>query len=163
MVRIDTDIVNSFVEPSLRIIEQVAPKIGRLGVGEVYIAQKKVSTYDITMSSMVTMSSKVLGNLEGRVLLSLSVDMAIEIAEEMIGSAVDSFDAQAQKAIVELMGMIVGNASVELTNLNHDIKTAPVIFSYGTHERIGSDTCPFPVTVPLQSKTGTLELDLAFY
>ncbi len=157
MFRLDAELVNTFVQPSLEIIEEVVPKLGRLKLGEVYIKEMKVSNYDITLSTMFS------GHLDGRVLLSLPVDLAIEIAEGLRQTAVDSFDSEAQTAVVELMGMIVGNAGLELSDLHYNVKMTPVIFSYGTREHIGSEDCPCPVTVPLLSNMGTLELDLAFY
>lgn len=157
MLKLSADIVNAFVEPCIKIIEQIIPKSGRLELGEVYIEESKISPFEVSISSMVS------GDLEGKVVLSLSTDTALEMAEQMMGSMVDSLDSDAQSAISELMTMIVGNASAELSKIKHNIKMAPVSFSYGAREPIGSHECPYPVTVPIKSNLGTFELDLAFY
>jgi len=157
MFRLNAELVNSIVKPSLEVIEELAPKLGQLAIGEVYIKEMKVSNYDITLSSMFS------GHLDGRVLLSLPVNLAIEIAEGVRRCAVDSFDSKAQTAVVELMGMIIVNAGMALGDLHYKVTMTPVIFSYGTREHIGSDDCPCPLTVPFISAMGTLELDLAFY
>jgi len=50
-----------------------------------------------------------------------------------------------------------------LAKLEYDIKRSPVSFSYGNLEPIGTTECPYPITIPLITELGTLELDLAFY
>ena len=157
MLKLSADIVNAFVVPCIKIFEQIIPKSGQMEIGDVYIEKAKISPFEVSISSMVS------GDLEGRVVLSLSTDIALEIAEQMMGEMVDSLDSEAQSAISELMTMIVGNASAELSKIQHDIKMAPVAFSYGNREHIGSHECPYPVSVPIISDIGTFELDLAFY
>ena len=157
MLKLEAETVNAFIEPCISVFEMLTPKVGRMVVGAVYVEAMKVSNYDVSMSCMIS------GSLEGKVVLSMKSDVALEIAEDMVGEAVDSLDDDAQSAIKELMTMVVGNAAVELGKTNLDINIAPVTFSYGFQEHIGNPSCPYPVTVPLLCDLGTVEIDLAFY
>jgi len=157
MLKLSAHTVNAFIEPCLNVLEMLTPKVGQVVVGAVYIEAMKVSNYDVSMSCMIS------GDLEGKVVISMKTDVALEIAEDMMGEAVDSLDNDAQSAIKEMMTMVVGNAAVELGKEELEIEIAPVTFSYGYQEHISSPSCPYPVTVPLLCDLGTVELDLAFY
>jgi len=157
MLKLSSEIVNAFLDPCISVFEQVISTSGTLEVNDTYINKLKVSPYEVSVSSMVS------GDLDGKIVLSVSTEMAMEIAEQMMGEMINSLNSDAQSAITELVTMIVGNASVKLSKLNHNIKMAPVEFSYGSHVEIGSVECPYPVSISIKSDLGIFELDLAFY
>jgi len=151
------DVVNAFVEPCLSILEELAPKTAPIHLGDPRMEALKVSDCEVNLISMVS------GDLEAKVVFGLSTDMAMEVAEQMMNIQVDSLDSVAQSAITELVNIIIGKTSMALAELAYETTVSPVSFSYGNLEPIGTTECPHPVTIPLITALGTLELDLAFY
>ncbi|MDH3326090.1 MAG: chemotaxis protein CheX [Gammaproteobacteria bacterium] len=158
MIKLNAQTVNTFVESSINVFSQFSLDTDQpLSLGNVYMEKLKLSQYEVEIYSLLS------GDYEGRVLLGMSVDSAIEIAERMTGAAVDTFDEDAQSALSELMNLILGSALHELEKNKKNVKMSPVKLKYGGSEPIGTLQCPYPVTVPIYTQVGNMELDIAFY
>lgn len=67
------------------------------------------STYDVSASIGLT------GSAKGTIVLSFSKKIAIEILSRMVGETVTEFDQSVCDAVGEMVNIIAGSASAELT------------------------------------------------
>lgn len=144
-----------FVDPfvragfsALEMLIQGQPQKGNLSIkGEKFEAPQ------------VTIMTGVNGDIEGTVLLGMSLDTAQEIAAAMIGLPVPAMDDMAWSAISELGNIITGNAVQLLYDAGYrcDITPPSVLFGSGTQI---STNIPVLV-VPVNTRLGALEINVS--
>lgn len=114
----NVEYINPFIEASTGIINQTTgmePTLGKTYVKTVIENQNGIVVY-IGLSGMIN----------GSVCIELSVNTACRIASAMMGGfPVESLDEMATSAVAELGNMILGNASILLSNRNINVDITP--------------------------------------
>lgn len=124
MAEVSVDYINPFLESAINIINRTTGKT--LTIGKPYIRKTEFQKTNIMIIIGVT------GQMKGQVILSLPIENACSIASAMMmGMPVPELDDMSLSAISELGNMIMGNASVILSNNGVGIDITPPTLARG--------------------------------
>lgn len=138
-------------------IREIVPQDAVFKIGKFHITDEMRSSYDVSVVSTIT------GDILGKVLLSMQTNVALELAEAMMGRAVDSFETEAQSAVQELMNMVAGNALISLADEGMHVIFSPPVLYYSQRASTVTDDCPIAITLPLYTGGGEIEMNVAVH
>lgn len=146
--------INPFIEACRSVLKQVVAVEAQLG--KIYV---KTSPYT---GEAVVIIVGLTGDLKGQAVLSLSSDVAKEIASTMMGGMpVDELNDISRSAISELGNMILGTAASLLSQKKISIDITPPTMLTGERLLISSDKMT-TVCIPLTWDTSKMiELDIS--
>jgi len=124
-LRIDANLVNPFFEAFYEHLRQIVPEDVTFQLGDFHLRNDPNTTLDINVTCNMT------GKFTARIVMSMDTRVALEIAEVMFGSAVDSFESEAQSAVTELMNIIIGNSFAKLGVSTQELHLTPTMLTYG--------------------------------
>jgi len=114
----NVEYINPFIEASINVINKMtgfSPKLGK-----VYIKKTPYKGDHLIILIGLT------GNIQGTVVISLSVETARKIASAMMGGCeIIQLDELAKSAIGELCNMILGNTAMKFSEKNIHIDITP--------------------------------------
>ena len=144
--------INPFVEAAFNILKEVLQS--DISRGELYL--KATSQPVLGVAAIIGLS----GDVEGRVLLDMSLDTAQSIATTMNSDELDGFDELAKATIAELANMITGQAVTKLHDLGYNFDLSPPSLITGDN-MVVTDSGVEALIVPLQLPQGNLEINVA--
>ena len=144
--------INPFVEPAFNILKEVLDT--DISRGELYL--KATSMPVLGVAAIIGLT----GDVEGRVLLDMSMETAISIASTMNAEEFDELDALGKATIAELANMITGQAVTKLHELGYDFDLSPPSLITGDN-MVVTDSGVEALIVPLQLPQGKLEINVA--
>lgn len=150
--------INPFVKASFRVLKDV------LGGADI----KRGDLY-LKSTAMPVMGVAVLvglaGDVEGRVLLDMTCDTALNIASVMNGEKLAQFDDLGKSTISELANLITGQFVTMLHELNFQVDITPPTLFVGQQMEIsalGNATSNVEaLIVPLVTEYGKIEINVA--
>ena len=144
--------INPFVEAAFNILKEVlGSEIIR---GELYL--KATSQPVLGVAAIIGLT----GDVEGRVLLDMSLETAQAVASKMNNEELADFDELAKATIAELANMITGQAITKLHELGFDFDLSPPSLITGEN-MVVTDSGVEALIVPLQLPQGNLEINVA--
>lgn len=144
--------INPFVESAYSILKEVLnTKITR---GELYL--KATSQPVLGVTAIVGLA----GDVEGRVLIDMSVETAIKIASAMNNEDFKELAELAKATIMELANMIVAQAVTKLSELGFKFDLTPPTIFTGKNMEI-TDFDVEALIVPIDMTEGKLEINVA--
>ena len=144
--------INPFVESAFNILNEVLQS--DITRGELYL--KATSQPVLGVAAIIGLT----GDVEGLVLLDMSLVTAMWIASTMNGEELDGFDELARATIAELANMITGQAVTKLHDLGYNFDLSPPSLITGDN-MIVTDSGVEALIVPLQLPQGKLEINVA--
>jgi len=150
--------INPFVKASFRVLKDV------LGGADI----KRGDLY-LKSTAMPVMGVAVLvglaGDVEGRVLLDMTMETAINLASVMNGEKLPSFDDLGKSTISELANLITGQFVTMLHELNFQVDITPPTLFVGQQMEIsalsGTTNNVEALIVPLITEYGKIEINVA--
>ena len=150
--------INPFVKASFRVLKDV------LGGADI----KRGDLY-LKSTAMPVMGVAVLvglaGDVEGRVLLDMTMETALNIASVMNGEKLAEFDDLGKSTISELANLITGQFVTMLHELNFQVDITPPTLFVGQQMEIaalgGSSNNVEALIVPLITEYGKIEINVA--
>jgi len=133
---------------ALEMLIQDHPKRGDLSLREA-----KFTTQQVTIMTGVN------GDIEGTILLGMSLPTAQGIASTMIGFPIEEMDDMAWSAISELGNIITGNAVQLLYDAGFKCDITPPSVLLGTDTQISTQVPA--LVVPVSTRLGNLEINVA--
>ncbi len=115
---------------------------------------KKVSIPSHEVSSIIGLS----GEASGCVVISLSKDIAFQLASALLDEDITEFNEDCTDAIGEIANMIAGNAKSEFPNDNITISVPSVIL--GQHKVVYPSGISI-ISIPCKASDGEIEIDVA--
>jgi chemotaxis protein CheX len=145
------EFVNPFVNAAFSVMSMVLRETPTKGS---VFAQPR----DFT-SQQVNVVVGVTGQVEGNVILGMSLHMADKVASVMIGKPVITFDDLAASALAELGNMISGNAMMNLSSTGLTCDIAPPALLRGANIQISTFAIP-SIVVVLELTIGEIYLTI---
>jgi chemotaxis protein CheX len=111
---VKAEYINPFISAAFNVFQMmvgVTPEKGQLS------ARKGIFT-----SQQCNIVLGVTGQLEGQIIIGMSIFTADKIASKMLGTTIRTFDELAASAIAELGNMISGAALTELASKGHPVQ-----------------------------------------
>ncbi len=144
--------INPFVESAFNILKEVLnTDIKR---GELYL--KSTSQPVLGVATIVGLA----GDVEGRVLLDMTMETALGIASEMNMEKLEKFDDIGKATITELANMITGQAITKLHEQGFKFDLTPPSLLTG-NDMVISDSGVEALIVPIDLSYGKLEINVA--
>jgi len=104
----------------------------------------------------------VTGDVEGRVVLDMDQQTAVNLAGGMLGEKMDHFDNLVSSTINEIANMICGGAISILINTGKNLDiSAPTMFTGRNLEIYDSATVGEAIVVPIDSNYGQIIINVA--
>ena len=144
--------INPFVESAFNVLKEVLDT--DITRGELYL--KATSMPVLGVAAIIGLT----GDVEGRVLLDMSLETAMLIASKMNAEEFESFDALARATIAELANMITGQAVTKLHDLGFHFDLSPPSLITGEN-MVVTDSGVEALIVPLQLAQGKIEINVA--
>ena len=144
--------INPFVESAFSVLREVLnvdPKRG-----ELYL--KSSSQSILGVAAIVGLA----GDVEGRVLLDMTMDTALSIASAMNMEELKSLDDLGKATINELANMITAQAVTKLHDLGFEFDLTPPAIITGENMEV-SDTGVEALIVPVEMPQGKIEINVA--
>jgi chemotaxis protein CheX len=144
--------INPFVEAAFSVLREVLnvdPKRG-----ELYLKSSSQSIMGV--AAIVGLA----GDVEGRVLLDMSMNTAIAIASAMNMEELKSLDDLGKATINELANMITAQAVTKLHDLGFEFDLTPPAIITGENMEV-SDTGVEALIVPVEMPQGKIEINVA--
>jgi len=100
----------------------------------------------------------VIGNVNGRVVVSMPESVAATLASALLGEAIAQLDESAIDAVGEIPNMIAGNAKTDFPGGVSAILVPRVV--------VGRESVPYPaatplIQIPIETGAGPLNIDVA--
>ncbi|MHB8621166.1 MAG: chemotaxis protein CheX [Chloroflexota bacterium] len=103
----------------------------------------------------------VTGQIQGVVMLMMSIATALNIISKITGEAYENFDELAQSAVAEMANVISGRAGIQLAAEGHETTISPPTILQGMGGGTIS-TLNIPIfSIPLETNCGTVSLEVA--
>jgi chemotaxis protein CheX len=115
---------------------------------------KKGSEVPHEISSIIGLS----GNVSGSVVLSLSHDIAYQLASSLIGEEINELNEDCTDAIGEIANMIAGNAKTDFPSDNNYISVPSVVV--GKHKVTYPSGLPI-INIPCKTDKGEMMIEIA--
>ncbi|QUH22151.1 chemotaxis protein CheX [Alkaliphilus sp. B6464] len=145
--------INPFVKASTDILSQMAGLTCKLG--KIYIKNETFNAPDVSILIGIT------GDLKGRAVLNMNKLLGLKIASHMMGGIdIQAFDEISRSALAEIGNMIMGNSATHLSSEGTIIDITPPTIIFGDSLLIHTSDSK-PITIPLESQHGKIELDIA--
>ena len=144
--------INPFVESAFNVLKEVLNS--EIKRGELYL--KSTSQPVLGVATIIGLA----GDVEGRVLLDMSMETAINIASEMNMEKLEKFDELGKATITELANMITGQAITKLHELGFKFDLTPPSMLTG-NDMVISDSGVEALIVPIELTYGKLEINVA--
>lgn len=108
----------------------------------------------------VTVLLSLVGQVQGVVLYSLSVQTGLELVSRVMGQPFPEFDNLAQSGVAELGNVITGQATIKMAEAGWSVDISPPNLIHGKGVTIS--TLDFSrVVVPLRTEAGEITVHLA--
>ena len=119
--------------------------------GAIYI--KNGSRPEHEVSGMIGLS----GEAQGTVVLSMSCEAAVNVAETLLGERPDGIDEDVTDAVGELTNIIAGGAKAQLEHLHLSVSLPTVVT--GKHHCIQFPKEVAPICIPFDSGLGSVVVE----
>ncbi len=146
------ELINPFIVNALTVMRKTMRVDATQGRPKV-VADKESLTHEVTVGIGLT------GGVRGDVVLGMNSTTARQVASTMLlGVSIEEMDEMAQSALCELVNIIVGNATIDLSGSGVDCRiTLPrVDFNASVAPVDGLKT----LAIPIQSPLGEIRLDI---
>lgn len=144
--------INPFVESAFSILKEVLDVDPKRG--ELYL--KSSSQTILGVAAIVGLA----GDVEGRVLLDMTMDTALAIASAMNMEELKTLDDLGKATINELANMITAQAVTKLHDLGFEFDLTPPAIITGQNMEV-SDTGVEALIVPVEMPQGKIEINVA--
>lgn len=144
--------INPFVESAFSIMQEVLQT--EVQRKELYL--KKTSQPVMGVAALVGLA----GDVEGRVLIDMSMETAISVASAMNGEELKEMDDLVKATITELANMVTAQAVTKLHELGFKFDLTPPSIITGENMRV-SDLNVEALIVPLTVPHGLVEINVA--
>lgn len=144
--------INPFVESAFSIMQEVLQT--EVQRKELYL--KKTSQPVMGVAALVGLA----GDVEGRVLIDMSMETSIAIASAMNGEELKEMDDLVKATITELANMVTAQAVTKLHELGFKFDLTPPSIITGENMRV-SDLNVEALIVPLSVPHGLVEINVA--
>eukprot|EP01156_Anaeramoeba_ignava_P012346 Anaeramoba_ignava/a489333_20.p2 GENE.a489333_20~~a489333_20.p2 ORF type:complete len:155 (+),score=32.04 a489333_20:1001-1465(+) len=144
--------INPFVESAFNVLKEVLNS--EIKRGELYL--KSTSQPVLGVATIIGLA----GDVEGRVLLDMSLETALNIASEMNMEKLEVLDELGKATITELANMITGQAITKLHELGFKFDLTPPSMLTG-NDMVISDSGVEALIVPIELAYGKLEINVA--
>lgn len=144
--------INPFVEAAYNIMRDVLQ--AEVNRKDLYL--KKTSQPVMGVAALVGLA----GTVEGRVLIDMSQETAVNIASEMNGEQLKPGDELVQATITELANMITGQAVTKLYELGFKFDLTPPSIFTGENMQVSNSDVE-ALIVPLEMTCGLVEINVA--
>jgi len=144
--------INPFVESAFSIMQEVLQT--EVQRKELYL--KKTSQPVMGVAALVGLA----GDVEGRVLIDMSMETAISVASAMNGEELKEMDDLVKATITELANMVTAQAVTKLHELGFKFDLTPPSIITGENMRV-SDLNVEALIVPLSVPHGLVEINVA--
>lgn len=144
--------INPFVEAAFNVLNEVLSE--EVKRGELYL--KATSQPVLGVAAIVGLA----GDVEGRVLLDMSLETALAIASAMNGEEITELDDLGKATITELANIITGQAVTKLHDLGFKFDLTPPALITGEN-MVVSDSGVEALIVPAEISGGKLEVNVA--
>jgi chemotaxis protein CheX len=148
--------INPFVESAYEILKEVLQT--EVKRGDIYL--KSTSMPVLGVAAVIGLA----GDVEGRVLLDMKRDTAINIASAMLQSMemdpITQLNDMGKATITELANMITGQAVTKLHGLGFKFDLTPPALFTGDNMEI-ADTGVEALIVPMETEHGKVEINVA--
>ncbi|MBI9102149.1 MAG: chemotaxis protein CheX [Spirochaetales bacterium] len=144
--------INPFVEAAFNVLKEVLQ--ADIERGELYL--KAVSQPILGVATIIGLA----GDVEGRVLIDMSLETALAIASRMNAEELKELDELAKATITELANMITGQAVTKLFDLGFKFDLTPPAIFTGDNMQV-SDSGVEALIVPIDTGMGKLEINVA--
>ena len=144
--------INPFVESAFNVLKEVLNS--EIKRGELYL--KSTSQPVLGVATIIGLA----GDVEGRVLLDMSLETALSIASEMNMEKLEVLDELGKATITELANMITGQAITKLHELGFKFDLTPPSMLTG-NDMVISDSGVEALIVPIELEYGKLEINVA--
>jgi chemotaxis protein CheX len=143
---VSVEYINPFLNSTLNVFRTMAAC--ELRRGKPYLADGTQPTHEI--SGVIGLSGKAIGT----VVLSLGEEVALKVAEAMLGEAQTGMNGDVVDAIGELTNMIAGSAKAQMEHLEMSVSLPSVIM--GRDHRVGFPGDIQPIAIPFESDWGPI-------
>ena len=144
--------INSFVDSTMQIMkEAVTSNVKR---GQISLRQQDI----VPMFEVLTIVFMT-GNINGRVLIDMDKQTALNIASKMNNEKITEFDNLVIATITELANMITGKAVTKLYELGFIFDITPPSLIYGERIQL-TDNKLESLVVPLELPEGKIEISV---
>lgn len=145
--------IDSFVQAAYSVIEMMLnPEVD---AGKPFFNEEPLEKYEV----LVLVG--VLGDLQGQVLCGMSMQTAMKIISQMLGSDVSELTDMGRSAICELKNIITGTASTNLSMVGYSCNITPPLF-------ITRDNIPdflrhihTSLAIPIHTPFGDVDINLS--
>lgn len=145
--------VNPFIRASVDVLQQVTQM--NFNIGKPNIRTSPFSPDDV----LVTLG--IVGNLKGKVTISMPTESAKAIASKMMmGMPIEKLDEMSKSALCELGNMIMGNVATVLFNQGVQIDITPPSLYTGNNIEISASNM-VTICIPLTTDEHRLILDVS--
>lgn len=144
--------INPFVEAAFKIIGQVIDQDAERG--KLYL--KSVSQPVLGVAVIVGLA----GDVEGRVLLDMTKETALQVASVMNGEELTQMNQLVKETIMELANMITASAVTKLQDLGFSFDLTPPAIFTGVDMEISSNGVE-ALIVPMKIAQGKIEINVA--
>lgn len=144
--------IRPFVDAAQTILEQVLS--ARVVAGEPQLAANTVASRGVAAISGIT------GEAEGRLLLDMSSECALRIAEVMNAEELPELDELGKDTLAELTSMITGRAVSILNDAGHQLKVSPPTLLVGDNLTVSGPELE-TLVVPLETPFEVVMVNLA--
>jgi chemotaxis protein CheX len=147
------EFINPFVGAAFNVIKTIGET--EVVKGELGLTSSPIKGDEVNVVIGVT------GDLTGQVIFCLSEKTALALASKMLMElSTDSLDELAKSAVGELGNMIIGNAVTALGDKGFFCNLTPPALFIGKDVLV-STKCPQFLIIPLQTKLGALQINVA--
>ncbi|PIE04214.1 MAG: chemotaxis protein CheX [Spirochaetales bacterium] len=144
--------INPFVEAAYELLKEVL----QVDVERKELYLKKTSQPVMGLAALVGLA----GGVEGRVLIDMDGQTAINIASAMNGEELSSLDELVKATIAELANMITAQALTKLSNQGFSFDLTPPSILTGENMQV-SNTNVEALIVPFSIPQGMVEINVA--
>jgi chemotaxis protein CheX len=143
--------INPFVESAVQILKQtVSEDVKR---GQLFLKPS------LTPMLGVVVIVGLAGQVQGRVIIDMSMETALKIASKMNNEEMKEFDEMVSSTLTELANMITGQAVTKLHTLGFQFDLTPPALLTGDRLQL-SDNKIEALVVPLEIPEGKIEINV---
>ncbi len=150
MIEMDPNYIKPFVVAVKRVFETMITVPFSLGKPTL----KKGNEVPHDISSIIGLS----GNVSGSVVISLTQEVAFQLASNLIGDEINELDEVCTDAIGEIANMIAGNAKTDFPSNDNAISVPSVVI--GKHKVSYPSGIPI-ITIPCSTDKGGIVIEVA--
>jgi len=144
--------IRPFVDAAQTVLEEVLSE--RTPAGEPQLSSKTLAGLGVATIVGIT------GEADGRLLINMTRESALGIAQAMNRGDCSEFDALGQDTLAELTSMITGRAISTLNDVGHQLKVSPPTILIGENLTISGLEME-TLVVPLQTTHGEVVVNIA--